>query len=312
MLTHWPEELTKLSRKLAGESLREEIDSFIQQHRLPSDFFREIEAYYLPLALWLVQRHREGQTLVVGISGGQGTGKSTLSDFICQVLTRLGLNSCTFSMDDIYLTRSQRYQLSQEVHPLLCTRGVPGTHDVQLGIETLDALRSAQEQSKIPLPRFDKSKDDRVPRSGWPVHKGRVDIVLFEGWCLGARASETPPQPINALERTDDASGLWRNFINQQLQGSYMELFKRVDTMVMLCAPGMESIAVWRKLQEQRLRERTGVGMQDSELDRFIEHYERITRNLISDMPNWADCVLFLGEDHCIREVRLATENEKS
>ncbi|WP_226644490.1 phosphoribulokinase [Microbulbifer variabilis] len=310
MLKHWPEEITKLSHKLAGEGLREVIDSFIQQHRLPSEFYREIEAYYLPLALWLAERHRVGQTLIVGISGGQGTGKSTLSDFICRILTKQGLNSCTFSLDDIYLTCSQRRQLSQEVHPLLYTRGVPGTHDVQLGIETLDALRNAGEQSQIPLPRFDKSKDDRVPRSGWPVHKGRVDFIFLEGWCLGAKASETPQQPINSLERIEDATGLWRNFINQQLEGPYIELFKRVDTMVMLCAPGMESIFVWRKLQEQKLRERTGKGMQAFELDRFIEHYERITRNLLSDMPNWADCVLYLRENHCIREIRLATGGE--
>ncbi|WP_444888012.1 phosphoribulokinase [Microbulbifer sp. JMSA008] len=307
-ICRWPEEIIKLSRELAGTSLRQVIGSFIQKHQLPADFSHEIEAYYLPLALWLMKRHKEGQTLVVGISGGQGTGKSTLSDFICLILAKQGFNCCTFSLDDIYLTHSQRLQLSEEVHPLLRTRGVPGTHDVQLGLDTLDALCSAGDQSQVSLPRFDKSKDDRVPSNLWPVYSGKVDIVLLEGWCLGAKASITPIQPINSLERLEDTSGSWRRFINQQLEGIYRELFQRVDIMVMLCAPGMESIFEWRKLQEQKLRKRTGAGMEESELDRFIEHYERITRNLLIDMPNWADCILYLGEDHHIRAVSIGVQ----
>ncbi|WP_299580264.1 phosphoribulokinase [uncultured Microbulbifer sp.] len=300
-MNHWPGEITGRSRRLAEGRLRSMIEDFIQQHRLPAEFYRDIEAYYLPLAIWLAESHQTNNTLVVGISGGQGTGKSTLAEFIGQALVQLGFNCCTFSLDDIYLTQSQRRQLSHEIHPLLRTRGVPGTHDVPLGMETLAALCKSNEQSRIPLPRFDKSKDERVPKDLWPVHKGRVDIVLLEGWCLGARPSATPLQPINSLEGSEDASGVWREFINRQLEGPYRELFNWIDTMVMLRAPGMEAIFMWRKLQEKKLRDRTGAGMQDVELDRFIEHYERITRNLMLDMPTWADCVLFLGEDHRVQ-----------
>ncbi|MDP5209432.1 phosphoribulokinase [Microbulbifer sp. 2205BS26-8] len=306
MVNAWPRQLIAHSQKLAGKLPGEVIEGFIRQHRLPAVFHRVVRDHYLPLTLWLRERHRPGKTLIVGISGGQGTGKSTLTDFLQIVLTELGNHCCTLSLDDLYLTRAERQQLARGIHPLLLTRGVPGTHDVQLGIDTLNALCRAGAQSVTPLPRFDKSLDERVPRAAWPQHTGPVDIVLLEGWCLGAKPSLNPVFPLNALEQSEDASGTWRHFINWQLAGPYRDLFALPEVIVMLKAPSMESILEWRKLQEQKLREQTGgKGLQDRELLRFVQHYERITRNLIAEMPEWADCVFLLGEDHRIEAVRL-------
>ncbi|MFA0811222.1 phosphoribulokinase [Microbulbifer epialgicus] len=305
MPKNWPANIVERSHLLAEESLRKAIEDFIRQHQLPAEFHSVAEQYYLPLALWLLERQVSGQTLVVGISGGQGSGKSTLADFIRLVLSEQGAGCCALSLDDLYLTRAERQQLAQEVHPLLSTRGVPGTHDIKLGLETLSALCRADEHTLTPLPRFDKSVDERVPRASWPIFKGKADVVLLEGWCLGARPSASLQSPINSLEKSEDKFGIWRNFINQQLEGCYRELFNRMDITVMLRAPGMESILEWRKLQEQKLRERTGAGMGDEELVRFVQHYERISCNLIADMPGWADCVFVLGEDHLVKEFSL-------
>ncbi|BBM00645.1 kinase [Microbulbifer sp. GL-2] len=308
MLRTWPEDIVERSHSLAGTSLRTEIENFIRLHQLPTEFHSEVQQYYLPLALWLQEKYVPGQTLVVGVSGGQGTGKSTLTDFIRLILSKRGFDCCAVSLDDIYLTRAERQQLAEEVHPLLQTRGVPGTHDVQLGIDTLEALCKAGNQSSIALPRFDKSVDERAPRNHWPIHKGKAEFVFLEGWCLGAKPVAAPQSPVNFLEKSEDQFGIWRRYINQQLNERYKELFSRVDIMVMLKAPDMESILEWRKLQEQKLRERTGAGMRDEELKRFVQHYESVTRNIMADMPLWADCVLQLGRDHKIREIRLRPE----
>ncbi|SDJ93279.1 hypothetical protein [Microbulbifer yueqingensis] len=300
----WPGPVRARADELQGE-LGREIDRFIAAHQLPDSFRQVIVGYYLPLAVWLAGQREEGRTLVVGICGGQGSGKSTLTDFLRMVWRALGLESAGFSLDDIYLTRNDRRQLARRVHPLLATRGVPGTHDVGLGIETLDALAGKSGARNVAIPVFDKSIDDRAPVDSWPVSRVPVDILLFEGWCVGARPWQADDDPVNDLERSEDADGSWRNYIREQLDGPYRSLFARLDLLVMLQVPGMESVLEWRRLQEHKLRERTGRGMTDAEIARFVQHYERVTRHLLAEMPDRADCVLKLDRHHRICALQL-------
>ncbi|WP_323846937.1 phosphoribulokinase [Microbulbifer magnicolonia] len=300
----WPEAIADRAEALR-EQLRPQVDQFVRDQQLPDAFHRVIDQYYLPLAVWLAGKRRQDCTLVVGICGGQGSGKSTLTDFLQLVWRQMGLASCGFSLDDIYLTKAERRRLARVVHPLLQTRGVPGTHDVQLGLDTIDSLCAADACSEIPLPLFDKSVDDRAPRADWPIHRGSADIVLFEGWCVGARPWQGPDDPINTLEQREDPHGIWRNYVNEQLTGPYRALFARLDLLLMLKVPDMECVLEWRRLQERKLRARSGGGMSDDELERFVQHYERITRNLLSEMPARADCVFELGRDHQIERLRL-------
>ena len=283
--------------------LREMIGQFIEARQLPDSFQHVIGEYYLPLAVWLARQREVDQTLVVGICGGQGSGKSTLTEFLQAVWTEMGLRATGFSLDDIYLTRAERQQLGERVHPLLATRGVPGTHDVSLGLKTIEALCAGRADSDIPIPRFDKSVDDRAPRSEWPHWHGATDILLFEGWCVGAVPWDDAAEPINALEREEDRAGVWRNYVNEQLRGPYRQLFAQLDVLLMLKVPDMDCVLEWRRLQERKLRARSGGGMEDREVERFVQHYERITRNLLREMPGRADCVLELGRDHGIKEV---------
>ncbi|SEA37483.1 phosphoribulokinase [Microbulbifer marinus] len=304
MTDTWPKPVTDSAAELSAR-LRPHIDQFIRTHQLPDTFDQLIGQYYLPLAIWLAEKHRQGRTLVVGICGGQGSGKSTLTAFLQLVWAQMDLRSAGFSLDDIYLTKAERRELARRVHPLLQTRGVPGTHDVQLGMDTITALCDGTAGSETPIPQFDKSIDDRVSRANWPVHRGTVDILLFEGWCVGARPWRDADAPINALERQEDADGIWRNYINAQLAGPYRDLFARLDVLLMLKVPDMDCVLEWRQLQEHKLRARSGGGMTDDELERFVQHYERITRNLLAEMPARADCVFELGRDHQIERLRL-------
>lgn len=246
-------------------------------------------------------RKRVGEALVVGLCGSQGSGKTTICSELARVWRGEGLRVAVLSLDDLYLRRAEREQLARDVHPLFATRGVPGTHDVSLGIETLRALR---EHGLVKLPRFDKAIDDRVPETRWEEVQAPVDVILFEGWCVGARP-ENPSKlarPINALEAREDADGRWRTYVNEQLHGAYQTLFGLIDFLVLLAAPAFDVVLRWRTQQEHELAQRRdGPGvMNDAALLRFVQHYERLTRHVLDEMPDRADLVIALDENRAV------------
>jgi D-glycerate 3-kinase len=130
---------------------------------------------------------------------------------------------------------------------------------------------------------------------------------------MGARpqAEAELAVPINRLEAEEDPDGIWRRHVNAALAGPYGGLFDAPDQMIMLAAPGFEAVLGWRQLQEAKLRARTGGGMSDAELARFVMHYERITRHLLADLPARADVVIPLGEDHAVRTVRFKAQTNE-
>ena len=239
---------------------------------------------------------------VAGICGAQGSGKSWLAAALADRLARTGLRVCTLSLDDLYLTRARREELARTVHPLLAVRGVPGTHDVALGLDLLDALGG---EGPVSVPVFDKARDDRAPRALWRTVEAPVDLLLFEGWCVGAlpQPEAALAIPVNALEAREDAQGVWRGYANTALATAYQELFARLDTLILLKAPGFDIVARWRMEQEETLRAgmaRDG-GSTDGVMDadairRFVSHYERLTRHILHEMPARADLVVALDE----------------
>lgn len=234
------------------------------------------------------------EALVVGLCGAQGSGKSTLARQVETELEGRSIRTVIFSLDDLYLTKAERTALASDVHPLLATRGPPGTHDVALGAALLGRLKAGREAL---VPVFDKIADDRAPPQAWR-RAGPVDVVLFEGWCVGARSQPLAllEAPVNALERERDADGIWRGFVNRSLAEDYLALFDQIDRLVMLRAPGFEVVARWRLEQEAtNLAERPGGrGMDADEVDAFVQHYERLTRWMLEETPARADLVLGL------------------
>ena len=288
---------------------RQHIDDFISQHQLPAKFNYLIEEYYYPLAAWLKQQRRVKKTLFLGISGAQGTGKTTLADFLQLVLAEdEGWRVAVLSIDDFYLTRAERRKLSETVHPLLITRGVPGTHDLKLLSTCIEQLRNLDSKNTLSLPRFDKAQDDRASIETWPVVAGPVDLIILEGWCIGSapQTLDALSQPINKLERDMDPTGDWCNFVNRQLEDEYADLFAELDYIFFLQAPNFEAVFRWRLEQEEKLAANStddSVGIMDrSQIEGFMQHYERLTRANILTLPKIADIVLELDDNHdCVR-----------
>ena len=267
-------------------------------------------AFYRQLAAWMAGRKRGQRASIVGINGGQGSGKSTAAAFLKdELLAAHGLRALVLSLDDFYLPRPDRERLALEVHPLLVTRGVPGTHDVQLGIDTLTKLRELRKGDSLALPQFSKADDDRKPEAHWSSVTGPVDILLFEGWCVG-----TPPQssaelaePVNPLEASEDADGGWRHIVNEQLRTAYADWYSRLDALVFLRVPDIDCVRRWRWQQELDTAvaaSSTAIGLQTrTQLDRFIQHYERLTTHALRVLPERADVLLTLGEDHAVGSI---------
>jgi D-glycerate 3-kinase len=244
---------------------------------------------------------------VLGLCGAQGSGKSTLAAALAQRFEARGVPSAVLSLDDLYLTRAERETLARDVHPLLITRGVPGTHDVALGVELLDRIGEGRAAS---LPRFDKGRDDRAPRERWGEARAGTQLLILEGWCVGARpqAKAELAEPINALEREQDGDGRWRRFVNDALAGDYQAMFARTTFLLLLLAPDFEVVATWRRQQERELLEQSGEtasrAMSEAEVGRFVQHYERLTRHILAEMPERADLVAELAEDRSLQAIR--------
>jgi D-glycerate 3-kinase len=236
---------------------------------------------------------------LVGLSGPQGSGKSTGSVVLARLLDERGRRAVVLSLDDLYLGRAARRTLAAQVHPLLATRGPPGTHDPALAAAVIAGL--ARPGGTI-LPRFDKASDDRVPMDRWPRVEGPVDIIIFEGWCVGAQPQDGAvlARAVNSLEAEEDPAGVWRGYVNQALKGAYADLFAQIEFQILLQPPAFEAVADWRIEQEHELArtladdaDRTGV-MSDVEVRRFIQFFERLTRHLMAEMPHRADIVVEL------------------
>lgn len=303
-----------ISSDLTTSILQEIFRQKLNELKLPELLFSNLSEIYVPLYHSLIQKEIAcKRPLTLGICGAQGSGKTTFTQLLSLVLEKgFNLKVISFSIDDFYLTRQERVNLSQAVHQLLLTRGVPGTHDVKLGIEILSKLKSNSIE-KAAIPVFDKSVDDRRPAKDWKICEGNADVILFEGWCVGAKP-QTPEElrlPVNELEEHEDADGRFRDYVNTCLAKDYQEWFNLIDKLIMLKVPSFDKVFEWRLLQEEKLRTNVNVRdkkynlMDSSQIKRFISFFERLTLHMLHEMPTRADIVFPVNENHLISGVVL-------
>lgn len=277
------------------------LSTFIKQHKLPEKFRLTAEEHYQPLAERIFNQFSQGdEPYFVGINGCQGSGKSTLTDFIAEYLAKTyQLTIVVMSLDDFYFTGEKRQQLAHDVHPLLATRGVPGTHDTVALANTLANL--AAKNTSFSIPRFNKATDEPYPEVQWSIIEKPADIILLEGWCWGVvpQTDEQLIAPVNELELKHDSNGKWRTYVNQQLKDHYQPLYKEMDFWLALQAPSFDCVYQWRLEQEQKLQDRNkdlanSKMMESAGILNFTQHFQRLSVQACNTILQSADAIFYL------------------
>ena len=265
---------------------------FLTANALDHSYLTHAQRWFEPVVAQIVAHHNSAtQPVLVGINGCQGSGKSTLASYLAMRLTSQAQLQCAvLSLDDFYLTQAKRQLLASQIHPLLATRGVPGTHDCPLMKATLRALKLGQPTR---LPRFNKAIDNPYPQEEWPQISQRVDVIIMEGWCWGtpAQSEQELLLAVNELEASQDPNGSWRHYVNRQIQIEYQALYQQMDVHLMLKAPSFDCVMQWRTEQEQKLAQRLrdtddrSALMNSAQIKQFISYFQRLTEHSLMCQP---------------------------
>ena len=274
-----------------------------------ADKITNLKKTYIPISFWIENKYRKkGKTLFLGFSGGQGSGKTTVVKILKIILEKFFKRKIhVSSIDDFYKTLKDRNKMSYTTHPLFKTRGVPGTHDTNL-VKKFFYFIKRKKFKKTKLPKFDKSIDDRLKKKYWFNIKERPEIVILEGWCVGAKPQSNSliKKPINILEKYEDKNLIWRKHINERLKREYKKLFEMIDCYIFMKIPNFHMVFKWRLLQENKLRKKSRFKkkiMPYNKIKRFIMFYQRITLQMIKDLSKSASIVMLLNENHEIKKV---------
>ena len=272
---------------------------------------RMIRSFLIPVCFWIAKKTNKKVPLIIGLAGGQGTGKTTIASIITIILKKyFKLNVFKISIDDFYKTRKQRTLLSKNKHPLLMTRGVPGTHDIDIMLNFFKRIK-VKNFKILKLPKFNKGVDDRCKQSLWYKIQSKPDVVILEGWCVGARSqnSKELKKPVNSLEKIHDQNFKWRQYVNYQLKTKYKKLFNQLDYILFLKAKNFSLLRRWRLKQEKKLwlkskNKKNLKIMNKSEVKNFMDTYQRITQQMFKDMPKYSSIVMNLNNSHQIKNIK--------
>lgn len=294
--------------------LRNSLKLAAEERQLPPTYLDGFVELVIPATDKILGDNKANEPQIFGVQGCQGSGKTTLCAFIKLYLEHAYQKTVEIcSIDDFYLTKQERATLSDTRHPLLATRGVPGTHDTSLILKTLDDFSHKRTQR---VPTFKKQFDDRATQDEWQDWPNSPDILIFEGWCVGisAQNERALATPVNALEQNEDPNCVWRKFVNTALEHEYQTIFQRLNSLLVIQAPSFNCVYQWRLNQEQKMIEhlqRRGEdysqAMTPKQVERFISHYQRLTEHGLDVLPTIADATLYLNEDHSFAKTKLRT-----
>jgi len=274
-----------------------------------ADKITNLKKTYIPISFWIENKYKKkGKTLFLGFSGGQGSGKTTVVKILKIILKKFFKRKIhVSSIDDFYKTLKDRNKMSYAIHPLLKTRGVPGTHDINLIKKFFNFIKK-KKFKKFKLPKFDKSIDDRLKKKYWLNIKKKPEIIILEGWCVGAKPQSNSliKKPINVLEKYEDQDLIWRKYVNEKLKKEYKKLFSMIDYYIFMKIPNFKMVFKWRLLQENKLRKKLKFKrkiMSYNKIKHFIMFYQRITLQMIKDLSKSASIIMLLKKNHEIKKL---------
>lgn len=300
-------------KKTNFSAVKEKYLKFIKSQEVLSEPFRnkltQLNNFYIPISKMIYANYKKNsKTQIIGLAGGQGSGKSTISQLLKIILkVKFDLKTVVFSIDDFYKTYKTRKKMSQKINHLFLTRGVPGTHDTKILKNCLKNLKKNSFR-KVLIPKFDKSIDDRILKNKWTKVLKKPDIVIFEGWCVGAKPQKNIDlkKPVNELEKKEDKNLIWRKKVNDELKNDYKKIFSLIDDLIFLKVPSFNHVYKWRLLQEKKLK-KTSKGkkiMNAKDIKRFIMFYERITRNMIETLSLQARVLIEIDAKHRLKSIK--------
>ena len=300
-------------RKLNYQKVKKGYLNFLKSQEILSEPFRnkisQLNNFFLPISEKIYKNYSEyKKTNIIGLTGGQGSGKSTISNILRIILKEgFNLNTVIFSIDDFYKTMIERKKMAKEISSLFLTRGVPGTHDTFLLFNCLKRLKNKNFKNLL-IPRFDKSADERCPRKEWQKIKKKPDIVIFEGWCVGATPQKNMDLivPINRLEKDKDKKKIWRKRVNDELKNNYRKIFELIDISIFLKVPSFRYVYKWRLLQEKKLRaaSKGKKTMNDEQIKNFIMFYERLTKHMLKNFKE-ANFIIDIDKKHKLKKIKI-------
>jgi D-glycerate 3-kinase len=288
---------------------------FISSQETKKDKFKNkdkmVKSFLIPICFWISKKVNKNKVLIIGLAGGQGSGKTTISSILTLILKKyFKLNVCKVSIDDFYKTRKERKLLSKTRHDLLMTRGVPGTHDINLILNFFKKIK-VKNFKTLQIPTFNKAIDDRCSKALWQKIKSKPDVVIFEGWCVGAKAQTNSQlkKPINSLEKFYDQDVKWRSYVNNQLKTKYKTLFKHLDGLLYLKAKNFNLLKKWRLKQERKLwvqkKNKKNLKIMSSEdVINFMQTYQRITQQMFKDALKSSSIIMNLNSNHQIEKIK--------
>ena len=295
--------------------VKKDCFKFIKSQETKTNKFKNknkmLKSYLIPISFWIAKKTNKKKPMIIGLAGGQGTGKTTITSILSLILKKyFKLNVFKISIDDFYKTRSEREKLSKKKHPLLMIRGVPGTHDYRIIYDFFKKIKNKKFIS-LRLPKFDKSKDDRCHKKLWYKINSRPDVIILEGWCVGAKPQKNSQivKPINSLEKTKDPDLVWRKYVNAELKTHYKNLFKKLNAIIYLRANNFRVLQKWRIKQEKILflkskNKKNLRIMSRGDIINFMQTYQRITQNMFKDAPKYASIVIKLNSNHQINSIK--------
>ena len=268
-----------------------------------------LKKIYIPMSFWIDRKYKEkGKTLFLGTSGGQGSGKTTVTQILKIILKNFFKREVyVSSIDDFYKTQNDRKKMSHNISLLFKTRGAPGTHDIDL-VKNLFSFCGKKKFKRFKLPQFDKATDERLKKKYWFKIKKKPEIVILEGWCVGAKPQSNSllKKPVNVLEKNEDQDLIWRRYVNENLKKKYKYIFSMIDHFIFIKIPSFNFVLKWRLIQEKKLKNKLNSKkkiMSYNEIKRFIMFYERITLQMIKDLSKSASIVMLLKKNHGIKKV---------